>query len=87
NSAGTYHEYQLRNKVELGFYIGRPNFQGSADQESNAHIAYPNSDGNRRVVLEVNTSRYGDIPFHKTSIAWSSRPTRRIQTNLSTEFV
>lgn len=87
NSVGSYNEYQFRNKLELGFYMGRPNFQGSADQESNAHIAYPNTDFNRRVSLELNTSRYGDIPFHKTSFNWAARPTRRIQSNLSTEFV
>jgi len=87
NSVGNYNEYELRNKVLFGFYLGRPNFQGSADQESNAHITYPYTDGNRQVTLELNTSRYGDIPFHRTSLDWSSRPTRRIQTNLSTEFV
>ena len=87
NAISTYDEWQWRNHFLFGFWISRPNFQGSADQEFNAHVTYPFTDPNRNFTFQIDNSRYGGKDYRRKLVTWAARPMKHLQSQLTAEFV
>ncbi|MES1227150.1 MAG: hypothetical protein ABUL72_00680, partial [Armatimonadota bacterium] len=87
NNIGSYNEWQWRNHWLFGVFMSRNNFQGSADQEFNAHITYPFTDPNRNITFQIDNSRYGGVDYKRKLISYAARPMKRLQSQLTAEFV